>query len=93
MKFPTNNAGFAVILMASLLAACSSAPVDESSSTIEDNSVQAAELEMQRQAEAACTEVSSIVELLSSTGAELQAANREAIRMMANPALFVGYFM
>ena len=53
MKFPTNNAGFAVILMASLLAACSSAPVDESSSTIEDNSVQAAELEMQRQAEAA----------------------------------------
>lgn len=52
MKFPTNNAGFAVILMASLLAACSSAPVDESSSTIEDNSVQAAELEMQRQAEA-----------------------------------------
>ena len=52
MKFPTNNAGFAVILMASLLAACSSAPVDESSSTIEDTSVQAAELEMQRQAEA-----------------------------------------
>ena len=52
MKFPTNNAGFAIILMASLLAACSSAPVDESSSTIEDTSVQAAELEMQRQAEA-----------------------------------------
>ena len=38
--------------MASLLAACSSAPVDESSSTIEDTSVQTAELEMQRQAEA-----------------------------------------
>jgi peptidoglycan-associated lipoprotein len=52
MKYPTNNAGFAIILMASLLAACSSAPVDESSSTIEDTSVQAAELEMQRQAEA-----------------------------------------
>jgi peptidoglycan-associated lipoprotein len=52
MKYPTNNAGFAIILMASLLAACSSAPVNESSSTIEDTSVQAAELEMQRQAEA-----------------------------------------
>jgi peptidoglycan-associated lipoprotein len=52
MKFLSNHAGFAAILMASLLAACSSAPVDESSSTIEDTSVQTAELEMQRQAEA-----------------------------------------
>jgi peptidoglycan-associated lipoprotein len=52
MKFLSNHAGFVAILMASLLAACSSAPVDESSSTIEDTSVQTAELEMQRQAEA-----------------------------------------
>ena len=52
MKFLSNHAGFAAILMASLLAACSSAPVDESSSTVEDTSVQTAELEMQRQAEA-----------------------------------------
>jgi peptidoglycan-associated lipoprotein len=52
MKFLSNHAGLAAILMASLLAACSSAPVDESSSTIENTSVQTAELEMQRQAEA-----------------------------------------
>jgi len=52
MKFLSNHAGFVAILMASLLAACSSAPVDESSSTIEDTSVQTAEFEMQRQAEA-----------------------------------------
>ncbi|MDA8646156.1 peptidoglycan-associated lipoprotein Pal [Porticoccaceae bacterium] len=62
MKFLSNHAGFAAILMASLLAACSSAPVDESSSTIEDTSVQTAELEMQRQAEAEAVAAAAAVE-------------------------------
>ena len=62
MKVLTNHAGLAVILMASLLAACSSVPVDESSSTIEDTSVQTAELEMQRQAEAEAVAAAAAVE-------------------------------
>lgn len=62
MKILTNHAGLAVILMASLLAACSSVPVDESSSTIEDTSVQTAELEMQRQAEAEAAAAAAAVE-------------------------------
>ena len=62
MKILTNHAGLAVILMASLLAACSSVPVDESSSTIEDTSVQTAELEMQRQAEAEAVAAAAAVE-------------------------------
>ncbi|MDG0968439.1 MAG: OmpA family protein [Porticoccaceae bacterium] len=51
MKITLTKLGFPLVLSSALLTACSSTPVDEASSTIEDTSVQAASLELQNQAE------------------------------------------
>ena len=52
MKNTLTKLGFPLVLSSALLAGCSSTPLDEASSTIEDTSVQAASLELQNQAEA-----------------------------------------
>lgn len=51
MNISANKLGLPILCLSALLAGCSSAPVDETTSTIEDTTVQTASLEMEMEAE------------------------------------------
>lgn len=51
MNISANKLGLPVLCLSALLAGCSSAPVDETTSTIEDTTVQTASLEKEMEAE------------------------------------------
>jgi len=53
MNISANKLGLPVLCLSALLAGCSSAPVDETTSTIEDTTVQTASLEKEMEAEKA----------------------------------------
>lgn len=52
MNISANKFGLPILCLSALLAGCSSAPVDETTSTIEDTTVQTASLEMEMEMEA-----------------------------------------
>jgi len=51
MNITANKLGLSILCLSALLAGCSSAPVDETTSTIEDTTVQTASLEKEMEAE------------------------------------------
>lgn len=53
MNITANKLGLSILCLSALLAGCSSAPVDETTSTIEDTTVQTASLEKEMEAEKA----------------------------------------
>ena len=53
MNITANKLGLPILCLSALLAGCSSAPVDETTSTIEDTTVQTASLEKEMEAEKA----------------------------------------
>ena len=77
MNISANKLGLPVLCLSALLAGCSSAPVDETTSTIEDTTVQTASLEKEMEAEKA---------------AAMAAAQAEAQAAAVNSADTVFYF-
>ncbi len=62
MKISSNNLGFATIMIAAILAGCSSTPVEESSSSIEDTTVETATLDMEQETESLAVDGAAIEE-------------------------------
>ena len=77
MNITANKLGLSILCLSALLAGCSSAPVDETTSTIEDTTVQTASLEKEMEAEKA---------------AAMAAAQAEAQAAAVNSADTVFYF-
>ena len=77
MNISANKFGLPILCLSALLAGCSSAPVDETTSTIEDTTVQTASLEMEMEME---------------MEAEKAAAMAEAAAELVNSADTVFYF-
>jgi len=66
MNISANKFGLPILCLSVLLAGCSSAPVDETTSTIEDTTVQTASLEMEMEAEKAAAMAEAAAESVNS---------------------------
>ena len=66
MNISANKFGLPILCLSALLAGCSSAPVDETTSTIEDTTVQTASLEMEMEAEKAAAMAEAAAESVNS---------------------------
>ena len=66
MNISANKFGLPILCLSALLAGCSTAPVDETTSTIEDTTVQTASLEMEMEAEKAAAMAEAAAESVNS---------------------------
>ena len=66
MNISANKFGLPILCLSALLAGCSSAPVDETTSMIEDTTVQTASLEMEMEAEKAAAMAEAAAESVNS---------------------------
>lgn len=62
MNISANKFGLPILCLSALLAGCSSAPVDETTSTIEDTTVQTASLEMEMEMEMEAEKAAAMAE-------------------------------